>query len=547
MTRNGSWMWMVANVGLLACTPRATSTAPPEVTPEARPPEVQTAAPTHEAPVASPAPAGGRELQFELVVQYADNMIGGEKVHLRSYNGKLVGPTIRARPGDTLNVHLINRLPANPPTPNNREVEAAELARDMTRGVRPLLTINIPHNFNTTNLHTHGLHVSPAGNSDNVLLAIAPGEEFFYEIKIPPDHPPGTFWYHPHVHGSTSLQVGSGMEGALIIEGDIDRVPAIAAAKERIFVFQQLPFAHKDNAAVKEEKAGQLESFNRAFLNGAWERGGWRTIISGELEPVIEMRPGEVQRWRFIDAGAEEALHVKIEAADKTTVPQWLIAMDGITTGRIEARDVIDLYPGYRADVLVRAPDKEGEYRIVDEETPQVTSLLGIKETRKPLARLRVAGAPVQMALPQESELAPLAPYRSIADAEVTGQQKVHFGVKISPKNSPYPFALDGKGFDPAAAPRKLKLGGVDEWTVTSELIGPHLFHIHVNPFEVIEPDGRRYWKDTLFVKGGGTAKLRTRYQRYVGQFVIHCHILPHEDLGMMQVVEVEPPTKHVH
>ncbi len=504
---------------------------------------------------AAPAPAsassstgtpGGKELQFELVVDYADNFIGTDKVHLRSYNGGLVGPTMRARAGDTLNVHLVNKLPKNPPTPNNLQAQAAELAREMTRHVPPLLTSNIPHNFNTTNLHTHGLHVSPAGNSDNVLIAISPGEEFYYEIKIPPDHPPGTFWYHPHVHGSTALQVGSGMEGALIIEGDIDRVPAIAAAKEQIFVFQQIPYGKIDNPIVKEDKKGGIESFNRSFLNGAWDRGGWRTTINGQLEPVYEMQPGEVQRWRYIDAGAEESLHIKIEGPDKKSVPQQVIAMDGITTGKIEANEQIDMYPGYRVDVLVRAPDVPGEYLIVDEESSSLTSLLGLKEERKPIARLRVKGPKKEMALPAESELAPLAPYKSIADSEITGQQKVHFGVMLTGESA-YPFAVNGRGFDPKAAPRQLKLGGVDEWTVSSERIGPHIFHIHVNPFEVIEPSGKRYWKDTLFVKGGEKVKLRSRYVRYVGKYVLHCHILPHEDLGMMEVVEVVAPTAHIH
>src|SRR3954469_18053552 len=92
----------------------------------------------------------GREISVELVAQYGDNTIGGDKVHLRSYNGALVGPTIRARAGDTLDIHLVNKLPPNPPTPNNLEVMAAEQARELTRGVPAPLTNNIPHNFNTT-------------------------------------------------------------------------------------------------------------------------------------------------------------------------------------------------------------------------------------------------------------------------------------------------------------------------------------------------------------------------------------------------------------
>lgn len=539
MLKNPVRRLVTASLLVAACNPADKN---PVATPTPTPAPAVTPA-----PAPSPAPgAGGRELQYELVVAYADNKIGNEPVHLRSYNGGLVGPTIRARAGDTLNIHLINKLPPNPPTPNNLQAAGAELARTFTRNVPPILTSNIPHNFNTTNLHTHGLHVSPAGNSDNVLIAIAPGEEFFYEIKIPTDHHAGTFWYHPHVHGSTSVQVGSGMEGALIIEGDIDKVPAIAAAKEQILVLQQIPYGKIDNPIVKEDTKGGLESFNRSFLNGAWERGGWRTTINGVLEPVFEMQPGEVQRWRYIDAGAEEALRIKIEAPDKSSVAQTVIALDGITTGCIEPTDVLEMYPGYRIDVLIRAPEREGEYLLVDEESPSPLSLLNIKESRKIIGRIKVKGEKRKMDFPKPEELAAIAPYKSITDKEVTGQQKVHFGVQVGGK-SLYPFAVDGVGFDPTAPARKLRLGGVDEWTVSSEAIGPHIFHIHVNPFEVIEPNGKRYFKDTLFVPGGAKVKLRTRYVRYVGKFVLHCHILPHEDLGMMQVVEVETPTHHFH
>src|SRR5262249_33726862 len=140
-------------------------------------------------------------LRATLVVRYGDNVIRGSRVHLRSYNGRLVGPTLRAKPGDVLRIRVENRLPriAEPPVHN----------------------VNVPHGLNSTNIHTHGLHVSPEGNSDNVYLDIKPGQTQEYEIKIPKDHVAGTFWYHPHRHGSVALQVSSAMSGALIIEGGL--------------------------------------------------------------------------------------------------------------------------------------------------------------------------------------------------------------------------------------------------------------------------------------------------------------------------------------
>ena len=198
------------------------------------------------------------ELSAELVV----TTIAGCKTTLRSYNSPafaprefLVGDTIKAKPGDTLYIRLTNNLPnlasheafpQNPPPPGHAG----------------------HFNFNLTNLHTHGLHVAPNGprdkpESDNVFVEIAPaGGHQDYEIKIPPDHPSGTFWYHAHLHGSTAIQVSGGMSGALIIEGgdatngELKTIPEIAAAKEQTFVLQQLVFGPD----------GELNSFQSGFV-----------------------------------------------------------------------------------------------------------------------------------------------------------------------------------------------------------------------------------------------------------------------------------------
>jgi FtsP/CotA-like multicopper oxidase with cupredoxin domain len=159
------------------------------------------------------APGGRRD--FDLTVAYTDNKIWNpatqrfDKVHLRSYTGDgvnpdapFVAPVIEVRPGQTVSMTLHNKLPADPScTAHGGDA-------------------NTPHCFNGTNLHSHGLWVSPSGNSDNVLLSINPGVDFEYVYNLPPDHPAGTFWYHSHRHGSTALQVSSGMAGALIVRGD---------------------------------------------------------------------------------------------------------------------------------------------------------------------------------------------------------------------------------------------------------------------------------------------------------------------------------------
>ncbi|NNJ18999.1 multicopper oxidase domain-containing protein [Pseudomonas putida CSV86] len=324
------------------------------------PPSLEQAAPTLEAargtllmsaeqPVnAAPQPHAGRERLLDLVIQYTHNTIYNPgtrtyvPVYLRSYTGTdvdpqvpFVAPTIDVTPGDTVRINLDNRLPP-----------------DETCTATDPAKMNNPHCFNGTNLHSHGLWVSPAGNSDNVLLKINPEQKFQYEYNIPSDHPAGTFWYHPHLHGSTALQVGSGMAGALVIRGDrlpkADKSGAIVRNgdidtllkpikgqefPERLLVMQQIPYAcvgDKGEGPVKKKKIvekgqeievvdwsckegeiGVVKSYDQ-FSPKEWQRSGRYTSINGLVQPVFTARTGEVQRWRLVHAGIRDTITLKI-------------------------------------------------------------------------------------------------------------------------------------------------------------------------------------------------------------------------------------------
>ncbi len=472
------------------------------------------------------------DLSFKLELAYATHRIcrvtedgvckAWDEVKLRSYNGKLGGPLIEAIPGDTLNIALMNRLPPEP------DEHSPHVMHD-----HPMTE---PHGFNTSNLHFHGLHVSPAGNADNVMLEISPGRHFHYEVKIPKDHPAGTYWYHAHKHGSAALHIGSGMAGPLIIRGDIDRVPAIRAAREQIILFQQIPYKLVDDPTMPGHQANMVESYD-LFGPTVWPTLGRRFTLNGVVEPTYEMFPGEVQRWRFIHAGLREGLKlrwVRRVGDQEIALPQFQIAHDGITTGRIDTVTETELFPAYRVDVMVRAtepdgrPLKPGTYFLVD------NSVTGPAHT---LARIVVKGPPRRMFLPRPQELAPLAPFKTIEDDDITGHQEAVFSIDTSV--TPPRFLINGKPFDPHHA-RILSLGAVEEWTVSS-LNFNHPFHIHVNPFQLKTDDGKILWKDTLLVPAGKTFKLRTRYERYIGQFMMHCHIVEHGDLGMAELIEVVP------
>ncbi|MBD2472757.1 multicopper oxidase family protein [Nostoc sp. FACHB-145] len=493
-------------------------------------------------------------LKTALEVKYGQNKIAGCDVNLRSYNGKLVGPTLRVKKGDSIQITLKNSLSKLP-------TDTANLGLNDSTQLRGT--------YNVTNLHTHGLHVSPKGNSDNVLKEMVPGKSYNIAIQIPAEHPGGTNWYHPHLHHSTAMQVSSGMAGALIVEGGLDQLPEIAPAQEKIFVFQQISYGED----------GRIRDYGR-FGPGAWQKTGRQITVNGQLAPKITMRPGEVQHWRFIHAGIRETIDVQLQRGrqvldqgditdkDETAIHPVSsdkliklneIAVDGIPLGHLDSWDTVELQPGYRSDLLVKI-DEPGDYQLVD--LPSPTGLTGAEKYGHLLATVEVKGDPVTMALPSEAELAAVKVAEvppDITTEEVKGNQNVVFNLFCIPstdcsgKIESVVFDVNDTPFDdPKKRTRFLELGKTEEWSLavgkTPASVPGHPFHIHINPFQHIRlgPDGNKetIWRDTLLVVQGKPEKVRTRYTDFDGQFVLHCHILDHEDAGMMQLVNVVKPSQ---
>jgi len=496
-----------------------------------------------------------RELRVELTAAYArhsfttfrDGQSVTEQLYLRSYNGALVGPTLVARPGDTLRVRLVNDLPPDAHVPHCDE------HGDCNH--------NFPHHFNLTNLHTHGLHVDPNGKSDNVFVRLAHGEAFDYEIKIPADHPAGTFWYHAHLHGSSSVQVGSGMAGALIVEGDYDRTPRLRNADRRVVLLQEIAF----------DTDGRIEN-NDTYAPTAWTdqaaARGWHIALNGKVMPEIRLQPGEVELWRMVHAGVRKLLNLRLVPAcgSGPAVPLIQLAADGIpfTSKRLAADRGVFLAPGYRSDIAVRAV-QPGVYYLLDTESPTAAATLPASycdrqrgnapllldgQAQNILARVVVGGSPRLMGYPRNAQLARLNRPQAIADSELAAQpQYVRFDIDVS--RDPWVGLINGKPYDPEQ-PRLLKLGEAQTWYISS-VFSHHPFHIHVNPFEVIERDASgnivdRYWKDTINTpqidpndEAASTIEARMRYSDFAGAFVSHCHILDHEDHGMMEKVVIQP------
>ena len=548
-----------------------------------------------------------------------------------------VAPTIRVAPGQTLRVALDNRLPP-----------CSEAQRRERRC------------FNEVNLHTHGLWVSPAGNSDNVLISIPPGQRFQYEYAIPPDHPAGTFWYHPHRHGSGYVQVGSGMGGALIVTGDraptADRPGDIdillrdrhGPFRERILMLQQIQYACLDAAgAIIGRRDG--ERFVRPWTCGpgrigrvespdhdvSWRFSGRFTGINGQIQPRLDgARAGRFERWRLVHAGTHETVHMRlfrladgapelrsVRAEDQAAwrarycigqpLAVWQIALDGLTRSSARRTDEAVLFPGERMDVLTWFPEA-GRYCVVQDtsrrgvggtnpwrtggehDPSRVLSVLEVQpgeatrgdpgallqaqmiaaaERALPGAANAAVRARVVADLRNDLRLGAFVWHPAIAPAQITGYRELFLNVLDPPEtNGALLFHVNGASYDHQRIDHMLPLGGVEEWHVRS-FDGGHPMHIHVNPFQiaaivddqgrdVTDPNSPAYdadyagmtgeWKDTVFVKEGLRLVFRTRYERFVGDFVIHCHILFHGDHGMMQNLRIYlpeggPPTAAHH
>jgi FtsP/CotA-like multicopper oxidase with cupredoxin domain len=444
--------------------------------------------------------SAGGVLATTLRAGYGWRDVGGYRLFLRGYEGGSPGPTLRMQPGEVLRIRLLNDLPPNPDAmPAN---------------------ISIPHQFNTTNFHFHGAHASPSGLSDNVMRSMLPGEAYDIEIALPDDHTAGTYWYHPHHHGSADIQMASGMFGALIVEGDFTGVPEITAARERVLVLAEAVF----------DQRGMIEDFERVFRETATRF----FTVNGQRRPVIDMRPGEVQRWRLVGGNYQNDILLALEAHDLTVV-----AYDGIQLAEMERRPALLMAPGQRADVLVKA-GRPGTYELAGLPNDQ-----GYPSPSGPVARVVVAGEPLEMALPAAL---PPPPFEDVRDDELTGSRTLVFSAILPETEAAgvwpeFAFLIDGKRFDPTRIDQRVRLGAVEEWTILNVHVDDHVFHIHTNPFQVTKVNGvpapGQPWRDTVVVPRQGSVVFRSRFLDYTGLFMLHCHMMNHEELGMMQTVEI--------
>ena len=412
-------------------------------------------------------------LKATLNVTRGPVSIGGEEVIGTTYNGTYVGPTLRLKPGERLELTVVNELPE------------------------------------VTNMHFHGLHVSPSGISDNVFIIIEPGATQDYVVEIPENHPSGTFWYHSHAHPYTEAQVMGGLGGLIIVDGLQDLLP------------EDLRDITDYVVVLKDYQAAD----GAILLTYIDSNAPTTRTVNSAVNPSISIASGETQLWRLANLSADIYYELQL-----TGHQFHIIGEDGNPVWKVPSVDSLPIAPGKRFDVLVQGGEpgtvefKTLEY---DQQGDLYPEALLATVTVNP-SDLIAAALPEKLAEPDD-----------LNDGVVDVSRTITFAKDQASGH----FLIDGKMFDENRIDQAVALGALEEWTIINNNSQQHPFHIHTNDFQVIsindEPYQANSHVDTVNLPADGTVTIRIPFLDFTGKFVYHCHILNHADMGMMATVEV--------
>ena len=426
-------------------------------------------------------------LRTELVVARTEVQLAGTTAHMLTYNGTVPGPTWHIRPGDRLEVRLLNNLDQ------------------------------------PTNLHTHGLAVSPEGNGDNPFLSIGPGESFDYRIELSQDHPTGVFWYHPHHHGTVADQVFGGLYGAILVEDDEE----IPVSRDRVLVISDTTLTQ--GGGVAPASHGQV-------MMG---REGALLLVNGQTRPQIAAGPGDRERWRVVNACTSR--YLRLAAPGQET---WLLGMDSGHESSPRRVDDVLLTPGNRADLLVDM--QRGTSELVTLGYDRGSGMMGMMSDAElsgpaTLATVVVEGDDISA---EGQAISKRALDPDMRDREPDSRREISMTMGMGGRGGMgggMVFGFDDRPFDIDRIDQSVTTGTVEEWTIRNPTTMDHPFHLHVWPMQVVEEDGQsvdeQTWRDVINVPAGGSTTVLVDFASHPGRSVYHCHILDHEDAGMMGVV----------
>jgi FtsP/CotA-like multicopper oxidase with cupredoxin domain len=541
------------------------------------------------------------------------------------FTPRFPGPTFRVQRGDLVRILLVNKLPELGPQDSDVACETPPLVP----GPIPDVYQSCFHGPNLTNIHYHGMHVSPDSTStvvgDDVLMAIAPNTELQYSFRIPQNQSPGTHWYHPHKHGSVALQVTNGMAGAFVVEDSTTGLDSIAKLHGMI-----------DHVIAVQQVAENTGMYTGQGLDGS------PPLVNGQYQPTVYMAPGEVQRWRVVNENTTKTSKTFdigfYDYPNRDEPALFDVARDGVQFAPdnydSQTPDLgLHMAPGQRLDVFVRAPRTPGVHLFqvshnggagrlsrnpsLPNDTDLVNTNASPRADAPPVVVLKVvvdttlAGRNTYLPptippqLPFLSGQLPAAADTAVvvfSDSLFAQPTQFYLGSRLNP----FQRWNDNTVFVPSSSngtSMPMVLGETQTWKVVNNSQNGinHPFHIHINPFQVNQivyplgtndpfyemyeqlnaaaARGTPIWLDvlplplprtdttlvpgdsgkvdTVLTRVEAYAMITQKYDRFegcpdgqcglpVGYFVMHCHILGHEERGMMQVLQVVEPGEPV-
>lgn len=464
----------------------------------------------------------------------------------------LEAPTLHLEPGDTLDLTLANRETGGPPPVFEQVAGSADVCGSLYMTPQ------------SVNLHFHGMNVTPHCHGDDVVHTLVnPGESFHYQFKIPTDEPPGMYWYHHHVHGYSSKAVQGGASGAIEIEGIANMDHAVQGLPQRFLVVRDQPLQNPP----QNGRTAPTAPFWDVSLN--YVPAPYPKYRAG----VIQMRPGAREFWRVVNAAADTNLDLQLLYDGKPQTVE-VVALDGVPVNTQDGTHQgttfteTDVYipPAGRAEFIVKGPSTKVKYAVFM--TNHIdTGPAGDIDTRRPLATIQLTHDLAKIPKP----ILPIARdiagnrFADVDDSMVTAHRDIYFAETTGTTGRSRPsgggvFYVTVKGQDkvpyyPDEPPAiTTTQGAVEDWTIENTTKEVHEFHIHQIHFQLLAVNGvfvpkeKRQWYDTYQVPywtGSGpypSIEVRMDFRGAVaGEFVYHCHILDHEDAGMMANILVLP------
>jgi bilirubin oxidase len=411
------------------------------------------------------------------------SLLPGSTTEVYAYNGGIPGPTLEVREGDRVIVHFQNDLPE------------------------------------PTTVHWHGMHL-PSDMDGSPYHPVAPGERHDYLFTVHPGTA-GTYWYHPHPsHGRTGYQVAKGLYGALIVRSAED--PLSHSVTEKLLILSDNRFLPDGSIDIPDPSSpeGRVDRENG--------REGNVLFVNGEVMPTLTIRSGEVQRWRVINASAARVYRLALPGHTFLHVG----SDGGLFERPVEVEEIL-LSSAERVELLVRGTGPPSGRSVLqtlpyDRYVPQ-TRPANWNRTRD-LLTLQYTGEPPVAPVPLPEVLRPI-PALDPALATAT---------RVIVMNQGF---LNGLTMDMGRVDENASLGVTEIWQLENVVGMDHPFHLHGFQFQVLErngvPEPFPSWKDTVNVPKHETARFIVRYDHHPGKWMFHCHILDHEDNGMMGVLEV--------